>query len=226
MKRQAIACALPVLLLVTATASAQETQFAIGPSIGTTGIGVNLNLSLSEALGLRVGYNQFDYDTDFDDTDVSYDAEFDKDSVSLLLDWHPASGGFRVSAGAYSHADNAISVLATPDVGGTYTFNGSTYSADDVESISGSADFNKTTPYLGIGWGNLGNAQGFNLMLDLGVQFQDSPDVVLGVNGCSLPAAACARLENDLQVEVDELQEESEDFEFWPVVNLGVYYRF
>lgn len=226
MKRHMIACALPVLLLGATMASAQDSRFAIGPSVGTTGLGINLNYSLTDAFGLRLGYNHFDYDTDFDDTDVSYDAEFDKDSISLLLDWHPGNGSFRITAGAYTHSDNGVSVVATPTASGTYTFNGRDYSANDIESISGDAGFNKTTPYLGIGWGNLTRAPGFSMMLDIGVQFQDSPDIRLGVQGCGLPAAACDRLNRDLQVEVDELKDEAEDFEFWPVLNLGVYYRF
>lgn len=226
MKRQIMSCALPVLLLGTAVASAQDTQFAIGAGVGTTGIGVNVNLSLGETLGLRGGYNRFGVETDFDDTDASYEAEFDKDSVNLLLDWYPGAGTFRLSGGAYSHADNAVDIVATPEMAGSYTFNGNTYSADDIESISGRVDFSKTTPYLGIGWGNPGIKQGFSMMLDIGVQFQDAPEVALGVDGCGLPAAFCERLERDLQAEADEVEAEGEDFEFWPVVNLGVYYRF
>lgn len=226
MNKTLTAFALPLLMLGHSAAFAQNSNFAIGPKIGTTGLGAEASLALTETVSLRGAYSVFDYDTDFDDTDVRYDAEFDKDSISLLLDWNPGNGGFRISAGAYAHSDNKVSVLATPTAGGTYTFNDNTYNASDIGSVLGSVSFNKTTPYLGIGWGNTSRATGLTFMVDLGVQLQDSPNVVLVSTNCSLPASACAQLNSDLQAEVQELEDDGDDFKMWPVLNVGLMYRF
>ena len=53
-----------------------------------------------------------------------------------------------------------------------------------------------------------------------------STDVKLSVNTCGLSAAACAQLNRDIQAEVVQLEQDIEDYEYWPVVNLSLHYRF
>ena len=192
---------------------------------GTTGIGAQLAAPLSEVITVRGSYNIFSYDTELNSDNVEYDAELDKDSLGILLDWHILGSGFRLTGGAFIHNDNSMSVLATPS-SGTYDFNGTTYDASQAGSILGDVSFNKTTPYFGIGWGNASHGEGLSFMLDAGVQMQDSPSASLTAVNCQLGVTLCAQLDSDLQAEIAQVESDGEDFELWPVINLGVVWHF
>lgn len=201
-------------------------QIGLGLKLGTTGVGLELSRGLGERVVLRGGYNVLTLDESIEDTDMTYDAELKKDSLSLLLDWHPWAGAFRLTGGVHSHSDNSLEIIAQPDTGGTYTINGRTYAANNIGVLDGVIGLEKTTPYVGIGWGHAAKATGFTFLLDVGLQFQDSPGVKLSVDTCSLPVAVCAQLNSDIQAEVVQLEKDIEDYDFWPVVNLGLHYRF
>ena len=210
-------------LLLAAQVSA-ETEFGVGLKGGTTGVGVELTLGLSRSVNLRGGYSVFQYDEDVEDTDVAYAAEFDMSGASLLLDWHVFRGGFRLTAGVMSYADNQLLGRATPSAVGTYTFNDTTYLAADVGSVEASIEFDRTAPYLGFGWGDaLGDGR-FSLILDLGVINIGKPDINLDYN-CLNPTV-CGMVAADIEAEIADLEEETRDYQWWPVINIGVAYRF
>src|SRR5437867_13446194 len=77
---------------------------------GTLGAGVDVSKGISETLAVRLQANALNYNRDITKSDVDYDADIKLKSAGLLLDWHPFSGTFRVSAGAYW---NGNEVLAT-----------------------------------------------------------------------------------------------------------------
>lgn len=225
-KAVATACLFVAMSSLGSVAVAQESRISFGPTLGTTGIGLELGVALTETISARASYNFFEYDTDYDDTDVVYDANLDKSSVSLLLDWNLGNGGFRLTGGAFLHSENSVQVDAMAASDGTYTFNGNEYSARDAGRVNGAISFRKTTPYLGIGWGNLTRDKGFTMAFDLGVQLQDSPKVSLTSHDCGLGTLICGQLSSDLRAEARELQEDGEDFELWPVVAFSLVYRF
>ncbi len=66
---------------------------------GTLGAGLDVSVGMSESLGLRLQANALSYEDDFTESDVDYSADLKLQSAGLLLDWHPFSGVFRVSAG-------------------------------------------------------------------------------------------------------------------------------
>ncbi len=198
---------LALLVLGSVSVAAQDApKVGLGLKLGTTGAGLELSHGFGEKVVLRGGYSVLTRDETIDDTGVTYDAELNKDNLSLLLDWHPWAGAFKLTGGIHSHSDNSLEIIAQPATGGAYTINGRTYTANNIGTLKGVIGLEKTTPYLGIGWGHAAKAKGFTFLLDVGLQFQDSPDVKLSVNTCGLPAAVCTQLNRDIRPRLSSLK--------------------
>ena len=204
-----------------------EDGWGLGFKVGSTGLGLELTRSLTDTINLRGSYNFFEIDEDINDTEVNYDGEFRKNSIGLLADWHPWDGDFRLSAGIYYHFDNEINIVATPTTSASFIFNDTVFDATNIGSVDGDIGFKRTTPYLGIGWGNAAQPeQRFAYILEFGVQFQDSPSANLAASNCTLPLNGCAELDAAVLAEVIELEHEINDFKLWPVLSIGFSYRF
>ena len=190
---------------------------------GTLGAGLDVSVGMSESLGLRLQANAFSFNEDITESDVKYNADLELQTLGLLLDWHPFSGVFRVSAGAYWNGNEA-SATGRP-TGGTYTINGVTYNASDIGSLNGQIDFESIAPYFGIGFASAPKAgRGMTFSFDLGLLYQGEPNVGLTVV-CGVPAT-CTQLQNDVAAEQAALQEDLSDYKFHPVVAFGIGYRF
>lgn len=208
-------------------AQTSEDGWGIGFKVGTTGLGLELTRPLTNSINLRGNYNYFEIDEDIEDTNVSYSGDFRKNSLGLFADWHPWSGGFRVSAGVYHHFDNEISIVGLPTTAGSFEFGGQIFNASSIGSVNGNISFGKTTPYFGIGWGNASQAdQKWGFIIELGVQFQDTPDVTLVASNCTLPIGECNELNAAILTEINSLQDDIDDFDLWPVLNIGLSYKF
>lgn len=84
--------------------------------------------------------------------------------------------------------------------------------------------FNDIAPYAGIGWDtSFGKKDRFGLLVDLGVLYQGSPDVDFTAHG---PIASNQAFQNDLSREEEDLENEIDEYEYYPVVSIGFGYRF
>lgn len=193
---------------------------------GTLGAGLDISKGISESVALRLQANALDYDRDITDTDVDYNSDLKLRSAGLLLDWHPFSGVFRVSAGAFWNGNEATATGRPTN--GTYVINGQTYTSAQIGSLNGQIDFSEVAPYLGIGFGSAPKAgRGMTFSFDLGVFYQGEPNVGLtAVCGVGVPAGTCTQIQNDVAAEQASLQEEVSDYKFYPVVSFGIGYRF
>ena len=193
---------------------------------GTLGAGLDVSKGISESLALRLQANALTYDRDITESDVDYSADLELKSVGLLLDWHPFSGVFRVSAGAYWNGNEATAVGRS--TGGTYEINGVTYPSAAVGSLNGQIDFESVAPYFGIGFGSAPKAgRGMTFSFDLGVFYQGEPNVGLtAVCGVGVSAFTCTQIQNDVVAEEASLQDDLKDYKFYPVVSFGIGYRF
>jgi hypothetical protein len=216
-----------VSLLLAALATvhtAQAGEIATTLDLGTTGLGLHLTAPLAAKLNARVGLNYASYSYDGNTSDVEYDFKLKLATVDALLDYHPFDSGFRVSGGVVYNG-NKIEANAKPK-NGTYTLNGRTYPSALVGKLDGNIDFRKAAPYLGIGWGNAVQAAGWGFGMDLGVTFQGSPKTALTNSGCTAPALVCTQIASDVATENAKLADEVKDFKLYPVVRVGVSYRF
>lgn len=216
---------LTVLLALSALATAHA-DTGITASVGTTGAGLHISTPVAAALNARVGINGLSISRDGNTSNVDYDYKLKMATIDALLDYFPMGGAFRVTAGL-AYNGNKIDVHGRPKSSGTYTLNGNVYPAAAVGSLNGKVDFNKVAPYLGIGWGNAVAAdKGWGFSTDIGVLFQGSPNASLSNTGCTALAAVCSRIATDVAAEERSLKDDTDSFKAYPVLRVGVSYKF
>ncbi len=186
---------------------------------GTLGAGGDVTVNLGKKANLRGGINLFNYDDTVDLDEATVDGEIDWQTMSVLLDWHPAGSGFRLSGGVVFN-ENEISMTASPN--DTLEFQGTDYT---VQSLDGQVTFNELSPYLGIGYGDAVGGNGrFHFTCDFGVMFHGEPEVSLRATAQN--PAIQAQLDQDVQAERDEFQEDIDGFVIYPVVSVGFSFAF
>lgn len=219
MKKPVFAFALAAASLIAAPVHAAG--WAVGAKFGTLGFGAEIYKSFMPTLNARVAFNAFSFDDSGTEDDVTYDYEVDLNTMGAMLDWHIFRGGFRVSAGALANG-NEVSLVAKPT--GTYTLGNQTYTAAQVGSLTGKVDFDSVAPYLGFGWGNpVGMGKRLSLNVDVGVLFTGSPVVAFAADGA---LANDATFQANLDREEQNVQEELNNLELYPVAALGLTYQF
>ena len=224
MKKSFVAAALLGALSVSTAHAA--TGAASSASIGTTGVGLHLVLPYNDHVQFRAGLNGYSDSTSEATNGATYDFSARLRTADALVDYFPTAGSFRVTGGVIYNGSK-VDLTARPDGGASYTFNGTTYTAGAVGDIHGAVEFNKLAPYLGIGFGNtVKKEKGWAFTADLGVMFQGTPDVNLASSNCTAGASTCSRLAADLAAESADLREKASDFQYYPVVRIGLSYKF
>jgi hypothetical protein len=202
-----------VLLLPTASKAADG---GLAIRAGTQGLGVEGGVQLNKYVLLRGGVYGFDVSTDFDEGGIDYDGDLKLGGYGVLVDFFPIDGNLRFTAGLFSNR-NELDIVARPfenvEIGGTV------YTPAEVGKLTGAVDFDTTAPYAGFGWGNLAQGKRFGFIFDAGFLFQGSGEVTLRSDSPLVDP-------DDLAAEIEEIEDEVDDYDFWPVISFGVAFRF
>jgi hypothetical protein len=205
---------------------AHAADFGIYGTAGTVGLGGGIAASFNKYLGARIGYASYEYTVDdLEESDLLLDGTLDLGGAQAFLDWHPFGGGFRITAGAVENGE--LYAHAKP-IGGTYTINDVEYTADQIGEATGTAKFDSISPYLGIGFGHPLSVDGrFAFTADFGVVFTGSPKVELTATcGAAVNTTVCAQIQSDVRAEQVNLQEDADDLKYWPVISIGLSFKF
>lgn len=213
------------LLLICLAASsgfADLGDFALGVKASTLGAGLEGTAGLLPRLNLRAGANAFSFDFDANTSDIDYDLEVDLLSFPVVLDWHPfKDSAFRITGGILINRNEANADASSQS---SYTIGDNEYTAAALGSLTGKVDFNKVAPYVGIGWGNaVGKNKRWSFSCDFGVVFQGEANIDLTASG---PIASDPTFQANLAREKQELEDELDDYKYYPVVSLGITYKF
>jgi hypothetical protein len=205
--------------------TAAHAELALTADVGSTGAGLHLVAPIGTSFNGRVGANYTHYSFKEKSGSIHYDITGKLQTVDLLLDYYPRAGSaLRLTTGAIYNGNR----FAGQVVGNGTPFikvNGTTYNIWQVGAVYGDINFRRAAPYLGIGWGNaLASARKWNVSADLGAFYQGKPKVSLVNQGCSASAAVCTALASDIQAEKLRFQDDASPF--FPVVRVGVSYRF
>jgi hypothetical protein len=189
---------------------------------GTLGAGLNLTLPMWPQVQLRVGGNYFVYSFDRTYSSIDTHDKLHLGSGMGLLDWHPGGGGFRLSGGLLLNG-NRIDVTGVPS-GTVYDVNGTPYPASQVGTLSGDVKVNALAPYAGIGYGDaLSAGSPWSVSVDLGAAYQGTPKLTYTADG---PLASDPTFNANLNAEAAQARHDLNNFKYYPVVSLGLSYRF
>tara|TARA_R100000908_G_scaffold65395_2_gene55600 strand:+ start:5269 stop:5892 length:624 start_codon:yes stop_codon:yes gene_type:complete len=195
-----------------------QAQMAIGIKGGTAGVGGEFSKSITKKINARVSGTFFSYSANGvyeDEPDIAYDVSNNITSIGLVADYFPFTRGLKLSAGVFYH-DFLIDGGATPTE--AYTIEDKTFQPEKLGSLSGKMEYeSKIVPYAGIGLGNpVARGSRLKLNLEIGAMYTNSPSFTMEGEGMIGPTA------NQDQGFEDGMK----DFKFYPVLNLGLSFRF
>jgi hypothetical protein len=222
--RRALPHPLPLARLLAAAPASG--QVSLGVRAGTLGIGPELGVALGDRLAARLAGGFFTYETTYDATGIEYDAEAELRSALLLLDWHPGGSAFRLTVGGGWNG-TGLDVAApvedllrreVPDLPPLPV---------NAGTVEGRAEGRTLVPYAGLGLGTAPRgARRWGVSFDLGAVHHGEPEVDLGTSlPFALPAGAQEILDRLAAEEEARLEEELRDYEWMPVVALGLTIR-
>ena len=208
-------------------------------NVGTQGIGMSLGYEFNKHLKMRVrgAYLKASYNDTWGDGDG--EIEYDGNNAGILLDYHPFGGVFHLSAGLnFSKSTLSATASAQHNLKGTYDLGGYTFEVVDNEArIKGEYDWNNLQPYIGIGWSTDGDGDhSLYFTLDIGVNFIGSGKFsinsieginnVKGPHGENLGHITYSIAEQAVREEGKDFFKIADDIIVYPVIQLGMGYRF
>ena len=207
-----------------------SSDLAVGAKIGTLGFGIDGTVGMSEKLNLRVNLNTGKCKNDDTDKKYSETGDLELFSAGLLADYHPFSNGFRVSGGVYYSDIDLDSTSSKPE--NNTQIGDKKYDLTSDTTTKFGVSNSGVAPYLGIGWGNAiakGSPWGFSL--DVGVMYQGDSDVKLSMSGTAkdsktgevINLATNSEFKENLKKEKSSIED---DLNLYPVISLGVSYKF
>ncbi len=204
---------------------------ALAGKAGTLGVGVELTAGISRQVNARFGLNGFTYSERREASGIEYDAEANLQTATALLDFHPGGRGFRLTGGlVYNNTE--IEGESVDPASGFYEIGRVRVPVELVGSLEATIDTDPVVPYAGLGWGNaVGGDGGWSFVFDLGVIFQGEPEATLTpVIPANSPINTIPGARQLLAIEVAreerEIEEDVKDYDLYPVLSIGVAYKF
>lgn len=203
-------------------AYAEDMGLAVSGSIGTTGGTLEGHAQVTPWLQLRGGFNYFEYTVDEVFDDIDYEGDLDLSNFGLFADLRPFSNSFVISGGAYI-GDKSLNLLATPtspvEIGDTV------FTPAQVGSLNLDAEMEETAPFIGVGFDTTHQGSGnWGFRGMLGAMFTGTPTIDLQSVGGALSNDPAFLAE--IEEEEANLRSDVDDFEVYPVIQLGISYSF
>lgn len=202
--------------------AAADGNFAVTGGIGTMGGAIEGQVKVNDLFQFRAGANYLTFDETIDVDQISYDGDLDFSGFGAFVDVHPFGGSFFVTGGAYA-GDKSIDLLATSDV--SVEIGGLTFTPAEYGRLEVDVAFDDVAPFVGAGFDTTFQGDGnWGFHILAGAALFGSGDVTLEAVGGTLSNDPI--LQAELAREIQDIEDEIEDYELWPVVQIGLSYRF
>jgi hypothetical protein len=209
---------------------------AIGFKADTLGLGVEFATPLAYRINLRSSINAFAFNDPFSIDGVGYDARLHLKASETTVDWFPRAGGLHISPGIL-YFKSSMSAPASVGPGRTFVLGTQTFlnSVDDPVTGSSSVVYpHAFAPMLLIGYGNIiPRSRGhLSVPFEFGAAYTGAPLISVALKGTACTTDGCVNFATNSQAqtflkqEINNLNEDLKKYPFFPIVSLGVAYRF
>jgi hypothetical protein len=218
---RALSLSLVALGLMTTAASAQDSPFAVSAQAGTTGIGLGVRYEFSEMFVFRAEYDQADVSEDFDSKGVTYNGKLDFKPFTFAVDAHPFNNSFFVSGGLVV-GDRNINLNARPMT--NTVIGGISYTPTQIGSLKATTDLGNSAPFVGLGYDNTFRTAGsLSFRAVVGAIIGKEPKVKLTSDSVF---SSDPGFQQSLRNEERELSDDVDALKTYPVLQLGLAWRF
>lgn len=190
----------------------------LGAQISTNGYGANLRYAFNDKFSFRTGYEtlSLSYDFDFDENDISYDAEMDFETGGLLalFDYAYAKNLY-ISAGAvFSSFNTEVTGYAASD----FEYGDIVIPAEEIgDFIIEAQPGLKVSPYGSAGYRAFwGKRDGIVFNFETGLYYMGPPDIEIEATGLLAPTADPAF------GQAEYLEYQFDAYKIYPVIKLGL----
>ncbi len=214
---------LSLLVLMHISSQAQESKpkkdqpMSLQLLAGSQGFGANFRYVVSPFIGLRAGGSYIkggiNDKVNFDGFSTKNRLSGELATVQGLVELNP-SGFVRLVAGAAYFGKANAELYFEPKQ--SQTVGEVTLNPDEIGNLTYHINWGKAAPYLGLGLGRGIPKNKFNVNLDLGTYFLQSPIVT----------ATGTKLLTDNEQSAAQIQENMKDYKFMPVIQLNFNFRF
>ncbi len=225
MKRKCMLGLVAAILLFSLTAVAADSEnpgsgWAVDAKVGTLGIGADLSRSIvPRVLNVRFGASFFSYSTDFDELGITYNAELKLGAVPIAVDVFPFKNWFRLGGGVLINMNEVTGTAQATT--GKITIGDVTYNLPDLGQVDGKVKFNRVAPYFGFGFNNPIKKSGhWGFFADLGLMYHGDPIATLTASK-TVPT-----LQQNIDKQVAKTNEDLKGFSIFPVLQMGISYKF
>jgi hypothetical protein len=218
-----IIAAVPSCLGTASAQSVLQKRFGIDASVGTVGLDANAQVALHDRVALRAGASWLAASVDdFEESGVSFDAEAERLGVGGYVDLHPFANPFTLTGGVFVGDSSAdLDALPLEDV----TLGDVTFTPEQVGALDGEASFGDAAFFAGLGWDPTLYSKGrLSFVARAGVMFMGDAEVELTAE--RLADDPTGELAGALAAEAAEIEDEIEDFAYYPVLTVGLSYGF
>lgn len=210
-----------IIALTAFAGNAHATDFGVGGGVGTPGIFVEGKVALGDSLVVRGSYNFLDFSVDETFDGIAYTGDLNFSNLGGFVDFHPFKNGWNISGGAFL-GDKSIDLTATPS--SNIQIGSTTFTPAEVGTLEGGIEVGDFAPYLGLGYDNFITSKNISVNVRLGVMFTGSPEANLRSVGGTLSSNTA--LLNEINQEITALENDADDFKYYPVISLGIAKKF
>ena len=227
MKHKILLLTLFISLFLNAKPSVKNSDnfFTIGYKAGTLGLGVDVSYAFNSTFALRGSFNTFSAFKNIKYEDKYFNTFGLIHNNGLLLDVHPWQNAFFFSWGAFN-SNSKIDLKYKPK-SKAIIVGDHTYPAMQIGDVKTSIKLRrKINPYFGFGLNSMDKNNRWHFLLDVGAIYTDTPKATIHAVASKGFEALQPVLDNESKIENKKLNQKIKKFKFYPVISVGVGYKF
>ena len=203
-----------------------NSMFTIAYKVGTLGLGMDFTYAFNKTFATRLNINGY-----VDRRKLHYRGEEQRlksvlHNGGLLFDVHPWQNAFFFSWGTYYLGGNSINAYYIPK-SGEIEIGKHKYPSMQVGSVDTIIRHkNKLNPYFGIGFNSMDKNNRWHFVLDIGAIYTDSPQATIKAKAANGFEAIQSILNKESQIEENKLKNRIKKYKIYPVVSVGIGFKF